>query len=65
MFPYEYQRALRLLTEESTSEKVLNGVNGVSHLSGSGDTKIKDIEDAILDKELEKKKVEKILDKKK
>ncbi|KAL0267203.1 UNVERIFIED_CONTAM: hypothetical protein PYX00_009546 [Menopon gallinae] len=60
VFPYEYQKALRILAaEEMADNKVMNG--STSH--AKSEAKIKDIEDTITDHELEKKKVEKALDK--
>lgn len=58
MFPYEYQRALRQLAEEADQQVVQQAVNG--KLSES---KVRDIEESVLDGAFEKKRLDKILDK--
>jgi uncharacterized membrane-anchored protein YjiN (DUF445 family) len=58
VFPYEYQRALRQLAEEADQQVVQQAVNG--KLSES---KVRDIEESVLDGAFEKKRLDKILDK--
>ncbi|KAK6621297.1 hypothetical protein RUM43_011603 [Polyplax serrata] len=65
IFPYEFQRALRMMAEESANETAVNGVNGIHLLASGGETKVKDIEDAILDQDMQRRKLEKILEKRK
>lgn len=57
VFPYEYQRALKqmALTQQATVPKV--------EANGKGENGIADIEEAVRDVELDKKNLEKILDK--
>lgn len=60
VFPYEYQRALKTLAEEKTTESL---VNGVAVTETKPEPKIADIEDTVADHDAEKKRLEKILDK--
>lgn len=62
VFPIEYQRALRQLAEEAAREKVQHTVNGNDSVKPD-ESKIKDIEESVLDGAFEKKRLEKILDK--
>ncbi|XP_068081055.1 uncharacterized protein [Anabrus simplex] len=62
VFPYEYQRALRQLAEEAAKEKVATE----PVMNGGGvkvEPKVRDIEDSIADGAMEKRKLDKILDK--
>ncbi|CAD7082992.1 unnamed protein product [Hermetia illucens] len=61
VFPYEYQRALRALEEEKIEKAVQKDVKAVEN--GVVEPSIKDIEEAIQDIALEKKRAEKVLDK--
>lgn len=66
VFPYEYQRALRQLAEEKKAAQPL--VNGVTEQTAPSavpaDTgKVRDIEEAITDGAMEKKRLDMILDK--
>ncbi|PNF31497.1 Glutamate synthase [NADH], amyloplastic [Cryptotermes secundus] len=61
VFPYEYKRALRQLAEEAAQEKVQQAVNGND--IKLNDSKVRDIEESVLDGAFEKKRLEKILDK--
>lgn len=73
VFPYEYQRALQQLAEEAAAAEKLKqdgtAVNGgdatdfTAPKPGSGEPKVQDIEDTVKDGAMEKKKLEKILDK--
>ncbi|GFG41054.1 hypothetical protein Cfor_06824, partial [Coptotermes formosanus] len=62
VFPFEYQRALRQLAEEAAREKVQHAVNG-NDIVKPDESKIRDIEESVLDGAFEKKRLEKILDK--
>lgn len=62
VFPFEYQRALRQMAEEAAREKVQHAVNGNDFVKPD-ESKIKDIEESVLDGAFEKKRLEKILDK--
>jgi glutamate synthase (NADPH/NADH) len=61
VFPYEYQRALRQLAEEAPQEKAQQAVNGND--IKLNESKVRDIEESVLDGAFEKKRLEKILDK--
>ena len=63
VFPYEYQRALRQMAEQAAQEKAQQIVNGNDVAVKQTDSKIRDIEDSVLDGALEKKRLDKILDK--
>lgn len=54
VFPYEYQRALKQLAEQKVSQPILNGNSKPS------EPNVKDIEDAIADGDMEKRKLDKI-----
>lgn len=54
-----------MMAEESANETSVNGVNGIHLLASGGETKVKDIEDAILDQDMQRRKLEKILEKRK
>lgn len=56
MFPYEYQKALAALAAEKNS-------TNVKVESPKVEPQVKDIEEAINDEDMEKKKLDKILDK--
>lgn len=66
VFPYEYQKALKeieakeLEAKQNPTKAITNGQNG---LNGHHEPSIKDIEEAIQDLALDKKKLDKILDK--
>ncbi|GLG95437.1 NADPH:adrenodoxin oxidoreductase, mitochondrial [Gryllus bimaculatus] len=60
VFPFEYQRALRQMAEEAAQEKVGTPVNGEEM---KAEQKIRDIEETVADGSMEKKRLEKILDK--
>ncbi|PSN33244.1 hypothetical protein C0J52_22643 [Blattella germanica] len=49
VFPYEYQRALRQMAEEAAQEKTQQIVNGNDVAVKQNDTKIRDIEETVLD----------------
>jgi TRAP-type C4-dicarboxylate transport system substrate-binding protein len=61
VLPYEYQRALRQLAEEAAQEKAQQAVNGNN--IKLNDSKVRDIEESVVDGAFEKKRLEKILDK--
>lgn len=63
VFPYEYQRALRQMSEEAAQEKMQQVMNGNDIINKTNDAKIRDIEESVVDGALEKKRLEKILDK--
>ncbi|XP_015429364.1 PREDICTED: putative glutamate synthase [NADPH] isoform X2 [Dufourea novaeangliae] len=55
VFPYEYQRALKQqLEEEKETQPIMNGNSQVSK------TQVKDIEDAVVDVDMEQRKLDKI-----
>jgi glutamate synthase (NADPH/NADH) len=58
VFPYEYQRAMRQLAEEAAQDEMQEAVNGKPN-----ESKVRDIEESVLDGAFEKKRLEKILDK--
>lgn len=58
VFPREYQRALRQLAEEGAQQAVQQAVNGKLN-----ESKVRDIEESVLDGVFEKKRLDKILDK--
>ncbi len=68
VFPYEYQKALKdieareLEAKQNPIKAITNGQNGVNG-HGSHEPSVKDIEEAIQDLALDKKKLDKILDK--
>lgn len=55
VFPYEYQRALKQLEEAKLVQPILNG-----NAQPSLNTHVKDIEDAIVDVDMEQRKLDKI-----
>ncbi|XP_046391906.1 glutamate synthase [NADH] isoform X1 [Ischnura elegans] len=71
VFPYEYQRALQQLAEDTAAaEKAKQDGNAINGAEDSippkiktGEAKVQDIEDTIKDGAMEKKRLEKILDK--
>lgn len=60
MFPYEYQRALKQLAEEEAAAKPITESPKVE---AKPTAPIQDIEETVTDTALEKKRLEKILDK--
>lgn len=69
VFPYEYQKALKDIEAKELAAKqnnetkaITNGQNGVNG-HGNHEPSVKDIEEAIQDLALDKKKLDKILDK--
>lgn len=63
MFPYEYQRALRQLAEEKKNSAVVENGGGDAVEPLPALPPVKDIEDVITDNAVEKKRLEKTLDK--
>lgn len=55
VFPYEYQRVLKQLEETTSQDQPI--VNGNSQTDSS---RVKDIEEAVADTEVEQKKLDKI-----
>ncbi|KAK7580461.1 hypothetical protein V9T40_001090 [Parthenolecanium corni] len=72
VFPYEYQRALKQMAVENHVQQKKNVENHVQQSKAAGDqaspmsilqSKVKDIEETVVDSTFHKKKLEKILDK--
>lgn len=66
VFPFEYQRALRQMAEEETATKaaaVNGGAESKAVVPTKPEPKVRDIEEAVSDVALEKKRLEKVLDK--
>lgn len=69
VFPYEYQKALKAIeakeleAKQNPTKAITNGQNGVNGHHSDHEPSIKDIEEAIQDLALDKKKLDKILDK--
>ncbi|XP_076062641.1 uncharacterized protein LOC143037891 [Oratosquilla oratoria] len=62
VFPYEYQRALRQAAEKEASKESSGEVPKVAEVKADTPS-IRDIEDSVTDSTMEKKRLEKILDK--
>lgn len=62
MFPYEYQRALRQLAEEEAKKSTVNGEAMPNNVVKT-EPKVRDIEEVVTDTSLDKKRLEKVLDK--
>lgn len=69
VFPFEYQKALKeieareLEAKQNPTKAITNGQNGMNGHHAGHEPSIKDIEEAIQDLALDKKKLDKILDK--
>lgn len=64
VFPFEYQRALRVMEDEKSKSQMSKLMKQNSAISiPNGEPKIKDIEESILDEKMTGKLAEKILDK--
>lgn len=68
VFPYEYQKALKdiearaLEAKQNPIKAITNGQNGMNG-HGTHEPSVKDIEEAIQDLAMDKKKLDKVLDK--
>lgn len=60
VFPYEYQRALKQLAE---AEAAAQPAPEKPHVETKPEPSVRDIEDSVTDATMEKKRLEKILDK--
>lgn len=64
VFPYEYQRALKAMEEEKLEAEIKEELKAIENgMPDKNEPKVQDIEEAIQDLAIEKRKAERILDK--